>query len=330
MKIVVAVPIWGAGYVDRFLRYALPTLRAPGNLPALAARHDLELTLYTDAADAERLTPALSTCGLPYSIELQGPSPDAPPFAGCHGGTMMKQLFQRGFDRAWERGAAFVPVCADAVYSDRFFASALERVEAGARAVLTQGSGMNVATIGPALDSIKSDGVIAAEPRRLMRAFLEGAGYGQHLPTWPGTRLYPAQMFWPAGRHGVVMRCCHMYPAMLVANRHAVMSYSPDNDLTEIVLDRYEDVAWLDDSDGGFFFGLAEPGHASLEEAKPAGDTSLENFCRQWMSPWKARYFETRVVWHDGEADPGELDAAKAASDAVIDEIMACYRSVRA
>ena len=108
------------------------------------------------------------------------------------------------------------------------------------------------------------------------------------------------------------------------------MSYSPDNDLTELVLDRYEDVAWLDDSDGGFFFGLAEPGHASLEEAKPAGDTSLENFCRQWMSPWKARYFETRVVWHDGEADPGELDAAKAASDAVIDEIMACYRSVRA
>lgn len=327
MRIVVAIPIWGSGYVDRFLRYALPSLRAPGNLPALAAGGELEVVLYTDGVGAHRLAPAMIESGLPHRFAVMAPNVEEPPFAGCHGGTMMKQLFQHGFDLAWERQAAFVPVCADAVYSDRFFASALRIVEGGKRCAMTQGGGVNVATIGPVLEAMMCDGVMNAPPRRLMAEFLRAVEYGVHLPTWPGTQLYPAQMFWPFGRHGAVMRVCHCYPAMLFAQRHAVMRYSPDNDLAELTLGSPDEIGWMNDSDLGFFFGLAEPGHASLEEAKPAGDTSLENFCRQWMSPWKARYFEQRICWHDDD-EMADSQHAVAASDAVIEHIMSTYHAV--
>src|SRR5579863_8544235 len=41
------IPIWGKSYVDRFVGVALPTLLAPGNLPALAAETDLEALILT-------------------------------------------------------------------------------------------------------------------------------------------------------------------------------------------------------------------------------------------------------------------------------------------
>lgn len=328
MRLFVVIPIWGSRYVDRFLAYALPSLMAPGNLPALAGQFDLEVLIYTSEEDAARLREPLAATGLFSTFKVLG-SISAYFFASCHPGTMMKQLFQMGFDRAFEAGAAFAPVCADAVYSDGFFAIAGAIVCSGKRAAMTQGSGVSIAAIGPFLDKYHHDRVMAIEPRVLMDAFMKAAGHGEHLPTWPGTRLYPAQIFWPVGERGAVMRCCHMYPVILAPDRHIAMWYSPDNDLVERALTDYEQIGWLDDSDQGFFFGLADPGHASLEPAKPAGDTSLENFCRCWMSPWKARYFGEIITWHSNIVDDSEeWTMALEESNVVVGEILETYRRV--
>ncbi len=336
MKIIVAVPIWGEGYVSRFLKYALPSLRQPGNLPALAAAHDVEIVLYTSHEDAIRLAGGVSNTGLNFRIEPLASLAD-PFFAHCHGGTMMKDLFQRGFDLAWGQQAAFVPVCADAVYSDGFFASAAHLViDEGYRAAMTQGAGVNVETIGPALRMMTGDdGIMRAPPRDLMAAFMSAVRHGLDLPTWPGTQLYPAQFFTPF-QGGAVMRCCHMYVAMIRAHRHAVMQYSPDNDLAEKVLNSPADIGWLTDSDNGFFFGLAVPLHASLQPACPQGsqnvspEQALQDFCRYWVSPWKYTYFDQHVVWHDGAyaGSEGGLVAAMVASDAVVAHIQGVYREI--
>lgn len=47
------LPVWGYGYVRQFLGYGLPTLLAPGNVPALAAALPTELIILTSVDDAE-------------------------------------------------------------------------------------------------------------------------------------------------------------------------------------------------------------------------------------------------------------------------------------
>jgi hypothetical protein len=45
------MPVWGSSYVDRFLDYCLPTLLAPGNVPALAQALPTRFVLLTRSSD---------------------------------------------------------------------------------------------------------------------------------------------------------------------------------------------------------------------------------------------------------------------------------------
>jgi len=50
-QIRIILPIWGAQYVNLFLNYSLPTLLAPGNVPALAADLPCRFVIMTKEAD---------------------------------------------------------------------------------------------------------------------------------------------------------------------------------------------------------------------------------------------------------------------------------------
>ena len=45
------LPVWGSSYIDQFLEFGLPTLLAPGNLPALAKALPCEFIILTSARD---------------------------------------------------------------------------------------------------------------------------------------------------------------------------------------------------------------------------------------------------------------------------------------
>jgi hypothetical protein len=45
------LPVWGHRYVRQFLEIGLPTLMAPGNVPALAQSVPSEFEILTSAAD---------------------------------------------------------------------------------------------------------------------------------------------------------------------------------------------------------------------------------------------------------------------------------------
>src|ERR1700733_4640520 len=51
--IKVVLPVWGYTYVRQFLECGLPTLLAPGNIPALAAALPTEFVLLTSEDDKE-------------------------------------------------------------------------------------------------------------------------------------------------------------------------------------------------------------------------------------------------------------------------------------
>ena len=321
MKILATLPIWGDEYVGRFLRYTLPCLVAPGNLAALARDHGVLLVVFTGGQEAARLREPLERSGIDYYFL---PLPER--YDRRHSGTVMKEAFQRGFDIAWKGGCAFAPLCADVVYSDGFFTAAMALLKGGKRAVLTQGG----VVARSAFDLERPTLHPGAPPRHLMKNFLAVTAHGKRLPKWPGYSNYPAQLFWPVGEHGLVMRACHLYPVLLLPERHAVMTWSHDNDLVERALTSLDHVAYMDDSDQGFFFGLHEDGHASAAIDRPVATIAvLEQFCREWVSPWKARYWQHDFVWHDGEMDADHLLIAKTQAARTINNLVAMWERVR-
>ena len=50
-RVRMLVALWGESYIRLFSRHCLPTLLAPGNLPALAALHDFDLVFLTGSGD---------------------------------------------------------------------------------------------------------------------------------------------------------------------------------------------------------------------------------------------------------------------------------------
>src|SRR3977135_2999451 len=49
------LPVWGYRYVKQFLEFALPTMLAPGNVPALASMLPCTFVLLTSADDADTI-----------------------------------------------------------------------------------------------------------------------------------------------------------------------------------------------------------------------------------------------------------------------------------
>lgn len=49
----IILPVWGWNYISQFLDYGLPTLLAPGNIPAVAAALPTEFVILTSTEDAE-------------------------------------------------------------------------------------------------------------------------------------------------------------------------------------------------------------------------------------------------------------------------------------
>ena len=52
----ILMPLWGDSYIGQFLEYGLPTLLAPGNVPAVAVSLPTEFVFLTSAEDEEAIT----------------------------------------------------------------------------------------------------------------------------------------------------------------------------------------------------------------------------------------------------------------------------------
>src|SRR5580704_15799440 len=125
------LPIWGYRYITQFLEFGLPTLLAPGNIPAVAASLPCEFLLMTSAADAPIVKehPAWrkleATCAA--RIELI----DDLITDGNHS-TTITLAFSRGMRAAGAKmpDTCFVNICADYLFSDHALENVLKRINA--------------------------------------------------------------------------------------------------------------------------------------------------------------------------------------------------------
>lgn len=135
--------LWGETYVEKFLRFALPSLLAPGNIPALMSSGPIIFDIYTTQADRDRLAEAEPMVALAEIARIDYTIiPDALfSFEGTSATNAPDRLYVSGSQivsamKAKALGADLTYVVTEGLYSDHHFDIAKGYLRAGYKAVL--------------------------------------------------------------------------------------------------------------------------------------------------------------------------------------------------
>src|SRR5262249_4797181 len=131
------LPVWGHRYVRQFLEVGLPTLMAPGNLPALAQALPCEFHLLTSAADESYIRQHHAFARLGGICTASTRPIDHLITVGTNA-TSLTLAYAEAIRAA---GPAMLDTCffflvSDYIVADGSLASVLARVGAGANAIL--------------------------------------------------------------------------------------------------------------------------------------------------------------------------------------------------
>ncbi len=138
-----SLALWGEAYVEKFLRWSLPSLLAPGNVPALAATDPVIFDIYTTEVDRARLaaSPSIQALAEIARIDYLMIPDEFSAFKETAATRAPDRLYVSGAQslsavKAKALGADLTFVCTEGLYSDRHFTAAKSYLRAGYKAVL--------------------------------------------------------------------------------------------------------------------------------------------------------------------------------------------------
>jgi hypothetical protein len=225
-----AVPVWGAGYVETFLAYSLPSQLSGGNIGALPRGEGHSYVVTTRRSDHARMQAHPAFRALHDRIDVQVEYVDealaAPDAATAEGKYRIKSdAYRRALQRARERGWAVVALNADIVVADGFVKTVLAELCRGKRVIQVPGPRGLLERIGPALVAGHhgSDSVsISIAPAKLSKLWLQHIHplLDMHFVDGPaGSAFHPSHLYWRVGGEGIVVRGFHLYPIVVVPGR---------------------------------------------------------------------------------------------------------------
>jgi len=166
--LVVNVPVWGDRYVERWLRWSLPSLLAPGNLVGVAERVGVLVQVVTDVGGADRLRDEGLVRELGELVRVEFVELD-----GLRGGILgMTQANLVSLRFASEAQLPFCFTWADMVWSDGGFGSVVERL-LGCRAVLSWSCVLSESGVASGLDASRIGSWLRVSGRQLAGWVLE-------------------------------------------------------------------------------------------------------------------------------------------------------------
>jgi hypothetical protein len=168
--------LWGESYVEKFMRFSLPSLLAPGNIPALAASGRVVLDIYTTEADRAHLSaaPRMRALSEIARIDYTIIPPEFFAFKGANGTGAPDRLFVSGIQslsamKAKALGADLTYVVTEGLYSDHHFSIAKDYLQTGYKAVLMSSLRARDSNLASHLDKhgVVTDNTIAIDAKPL-------------------------------------------------------------------------------------------------------------------------------------------------------------------
>lgn len=338
--IYIPVAVCGERYVDRWLRYALPTLLAPGNLPALAQSYRIKLLLCSTHKDLQRLlasplmTAARDIMGVRTIPLAQSMAELAPKIQfNVQKFNLMNVCHNYGVELAWQDDYGLVCGLGDAIYTDGSFKEVARHISAGKRAVISQGLDIRQEPLDVLLEQNgvkRNEFSLPIPPRTFARIAAQALHPVAQSMIWTSERFthHPSVLYWPLGGHGVLVRGFHLYPVFLYPDRKAQIRTTIDGDFLVDALSSLDDCVFLNDSDSFFFAGVSDQSKMDFIPAQHRrADTGAIS---EWMLT-NTRAFQREIFihekfWlHDG-IDHKAWRHVEEDSDAAVAKIMQAYR----
>ena len=271
----IAVPVWGKSYVDRYLKYSLPSSLVGLSNPLFSAS---EYHCFTPAKYHEAISEALR--GFPGKTVMH--AADVLENVGCKY-ALMSAMHTQAYKHATSSGAYTLFLPPDVICSDNLFTYAYKLVEQGAQAVQLGSIRMNLDTYLPWYDSFGRNKPINKFSM-------------QHVHPWSAACFWNAKkvsvmkpvLHWDMENY-VLSRSYHVHPLVVCPNAEAELRYGTcDAYLVEDTCEPNK-IAYITDSKDGHWVEFSDP--HSMDAYIVEGSNSYEG-----VQAWASANCTTRML----------------------------------
>lgn len=226
MRLTIAKCVWGERYVATMLAANLPSLLAPGNIPAAARRVDLDHLLLTTPADRVVIEnhPAYQalTRLIPCRIEALDEAPTPKDYVGAI--DRMNQAHCRILADCRARGSSWVFDQPDHIWGDGSLGYLANLARNGASCVLFAGIRTNREDMLTILPSWRNGEVLQLDNGALLRLAIEHMHVHDRARFWgaPVGTNGPHHVNWRVGPYSFLRRVFYAQPFLLAAPKTIV------------------------------------------------------------------------------------------------------------
>jgi len=226
-------PVWGEAYTRVFLDVMVPSLLAPGNLPAVNNLGECVYKIYTSKTDAEVIKRSESYANLSKLLPVEFrrieklPDEKYATSSGCYREAV--------FEAAAKQAAVFTAV-PDVVFADGGLASITRLLSAGKKAILTLGLRTVKEALIPELRARFLQGAcICVRPRELAALALTHVHpiIESHMYEGNSRDLHPSVLCWKVKEEGFLLHSFHLHPVAIHPPAGITFSGTIDDDLIE-------------------------------------------------------------------------------------------------
>jgi hypothetical protein len=321
------LPVWGHRYVRQFLEIGLPTLMAPGNVPALAASLPSEFEILTSAADESYIRQHPVFLHLAEICRVSIRPIDHLITAG-NNSTTLTLAYTEAIRAA---GPAMLDTCffflvSDYIVADGALASVLARVRAGVGAILVGNFQVTAEEAMPWLREriARAPGATAIPARELMRwalGHLHPATLANTVNVSLTHNAHTNRLFWRVGDDTLLGR---FYLMHMIAIRPELIDFrigaSCDYSFVPEMCPS-GNVSVITDSDEFLVVEMQPRAHEGgfLREG-PLRPDALARSLGEWTTAQHRRNVAHTLVYHAGEL-PAALPDALAATDEYVAQV---------
>lgn len=232
----IIIPVWGEAYTRCLLDVGLPSLLAPGNLPALRREQGNLCHIVTTSADRATIekSPVFDTLAAHIHVHFDDIGADPETSDDRH--KLQSHCNRVGIAAADERNAAMIFLNPDVVIADGGIKALSALLARGKRAIQVLAVRLVKEVAVPALIgkyAAPDRTRLTISPRELMRLALNNLHPLSMLNMYEKADLdlSPSGLFWVAAQEGLVCRCAHLHPMLVHPRiRNAPFSTTIDDD----------------------------------------------------------------------------------------------------
>lgn len=296
------VPVWGADYIEVFLRGGLPSQLAAGNLPAIPASDRRAYHIFTRAQDLALFDHMDVIERLRTLVPVHFHVIDATS-TSVH--EVMSEAYRRGLVLAHIAGDQAVPLTPDLVFANGAFAWMYAKRQRGARIVLLAVLRATGTEVMPQLKlaAAANGGVVEIAPCALVNLALRFLHSLTRNHYWKGSgRLHPANLIWPVGDEGVLLHAFHLHPLFVQPNA-STLSFAGtlDEDLVILAEPEPSKVVVATDSDEMFALELCHPARTTPLNAREESIADVAAWTIARAEPWHCDIARRSIRLHRGD-----------------------------